>query len=361
MTSYSEMTSSSSDDEDCKPVLIRKHSSTLPRHTPSKSDVGLTIPPVTSATSNSSSQITYDVTITTPWGDASTVTSQITCKRPVEFTHSWSFAGTDVVTRILTVVVENVTSSALTLSEPKLSLSNIKDITSLNGKKFRPLRALGSSTFAWKVSSSPFNSLNTSAQFHADLVSRCDDISDDVTSTVTYQFEVDNLRPIYTIACSVDDDEELRNGVMTSLRVDVTRLRDDPDHETTSNGQQLLMFQVMDTRGRWAVFGKSSGILSMPASRIRESTHDATHVATATVEVMPLVSGSLHMPYVLLHRFMKRRSSEFDEQLSSTQSPVLKPPRLRDFERGEVFYHHVAHQVAVLPPQSDVTHCVTEL
>jgi len=42
-----------------------------------------------------------------------------------------------------------------------------------------------------------------------------------------------------------------------------------------------------------------------------------------------------------------------DEELSSTDSPVLKPPQLKAFEKGEVFYQSQATQVRVLPPDVD--------
>ena len=38
-----------------------------------------------------------------------------------------------------------------------------------------------------------------------------------------------------------------------------------------------------------------------------------------------------------------------DETLSSTDSPVLKPPKLKEFRRGETVYKHQAMQVHVLP------------
>ena len=38
-----------------------------------------------------------------------------------------------------------------------------------------------------------------------------------------------------------------------------------------------------------------------------------------------------------------------DETLSSTDSPVLKPPKLKEFGQGDVVYKHQAVQVHVLP------------
>ena len=60
-------------------------------------------------------------------------------------------------------------------------------------------------------------------------------------------------------------------------------------------------------RGNWAICGKSSGVFSMPSPRNGTSFHA---VDTVTVEVMPLVSGYIHLPYIILHRYLRRGSSE---------------------------------------------------
>lgn len=62
---------------------------------------------------------------------------------------------------------------------------------------------------------------------------------------------------------------------------------------------------------------------------------------------MPLLSGNLHLPSIVLHRYVKR-TTEFDEKLSSTDSPVFKPPKLKAFKRGEVVYVDQSKRVRVL-------------
>ena len=56
------------------------------------------------------------------------------------------------------------------------------------------------------------------------------------------------LQPIYVVSCATDDAQPLRSGCMTSLRVEVSRVRDDSGHENTPSGQQLLMFQGGSSR-----------------------------------------------------------------------------------------------------------------
>uniref|UniRef100_H2YYF7 TRAPPC10/Trs130 C-terminal domain-containing protein n=1 Tax=Ciona savignyi TaxID=51511 RepID=H2YYF7_CIOSA len=194
---------------------------------------------------------------------------------------------------------------------------------------------------AWKVNGSTHFSSIINAQFVVDVVSSCD-VTDDVmspgddviVSKATYKFELDNIQPIYYVTCVTGDGESpLRSGDMTSLRIEVRRVRLDPGHETTKNGQQLLMFQVVDNRGRWAVCGKSSGVISLPLPNAIQSDNGVIAVGSATLEVMALIAGNLHLPFVILNRYMKRHSSELDERLGSTDSPVLKPPRLKPFEQ----------------------------
>lgn len=67
---------------------------------------------------------------------------------------------------------------------------------------------------------------------------------------------------------------------------------------------------VIDTRGRWAVCGKSTGVISVPLSSV-EAADLGPPVAKASLEIMPLVAGFLHRPVVTLQRYLKRRSGEF--------------------------------------------------
>ena len=54
--------------------------------------------------------------------------------------------------------------------------------------------------------------------------------------------------------------------------------------------------------------------MSMPAPPRNNSNEDETFSYdaedTVNVEVMPLVSGYIHFPYIILHRYLRRGSSE---------------------------------------------------
>ena len=80
-------------------------------------------------------------------------------------------------------------------------------------------------------------------------------------------------------------------------------------------------FLVVDNRGRWAVCGKSSGILSYKSSSLASASEDS--VQSATMEVMPLTSGELHLPYIILHRYLKRKSSEYGKIFNYVSQVLL--------------------------------------
>lgn len=77
---------------------------------------------------------------------------------------------------------------------------------------------------------------------------------------------------------------------------------------------------MVDTRGRWAVCGKSTGLFSLPVLPTAVDGDDNTstpkkYMSTTTLEVMPLIDGWLHRPSVVLQRYLKRRSSEFGKEV----------------------------------------------
>ncbi len=81
----------------------------------------------------------------------------------------------------------------------------------------------------------------------------------------------------------------------------------------------------MDKRGGWAICGKSSGILTFPVP----STVDTDEVGGAAsrdsfdIQAMPLLSGNLHLPNVVLHRYVKR-TTEFGRSLFLFRARLLK-------------------------------------
>ncbi|XP_078485701.1 trafficking protein particle complex subunit 10-like [Ciona intestinalis] len=350
-TPYESMESGSSGSDsdlelDRKPPLPNKK---LIRHIPSKSDAGVVQLHHNSNHKREASRYitthTFDVTL--PWNEVPPKSLSLRFVRCLEFTHAWHFFA--VENRMLSVTVDNVTSQTILLRDARLRFVNashmgVVQVSSLAEKKIKPNSNI---VYCWCVSTTKSMPLRLHAQFDIDVVSQ--DITNEViTSTATYKFELENIQPIYNVTC-VTGNGTLRSGEMTSLRIDLRRVRVDSEHETTKNGQQLLMFQVVDNRGRWAVCGKSSGVISLPTSNAIQCENQVEAMGSATLEVMPLISGNLHLPFVILNRYMKRRSSEFDERLSSTDSPVLKPPRLRPFEQGEVVYADQARQVRVFP------------
>ncbi|XP_076819783.1 trafficking protein particle complex subunit 10-like isoform X1 [Clavelina lepadiformis] len=362
LRSFCYSSSESSPDEKQHP-LVDKIPSKI-NHLPTHSYVGplsLSLPP---KKSYKQKQVVppsgYQMRMRMPWDEVEEQMILFSTSRPLDFSHSWSYSSS----RFLSVSVFNLTSKTLTLKNPgvRFCSSSAAEMIYMGCQHPVMLKRAGCCTFSWKVLIPSPSPVQLSAQFEVALSSSHPHLGDEVLSYASYKFELENVKPIYTVTCSIEDQSELVCGVMTNLKVEVEKLRHDPEHEPTSTGQQLVMFQVVDTRGRWAVCGKSNGILCFNARGMASNATDTTPVLSATLELMPLSGGFLHLPYVMLHRYMKRRSSEFDEELSSTESPVLKPPQLKPFERGEVFYRQQAKQLHVSKPDDvDNTRKITEL
>lgn len=286
-------------------------------------------------------KVTCNISFILPWDDVPPVSISAIFTKLMQFSNkllqSYSRSkrpDSTALQNIITVRVENCSPHDFFLSTCFLKSTN-QCVTTVGLQKNEPRKLCPTqkATLAWKAKCSSMSPINFNVHFHADVSTNgC------VTpaNQVSYKFEVENVQPLYTVSMHIGaDGSELVVGQMTSLSITVKRIRRDPEQEHTRGDQQLLMYHVIDTRGRWAVCGKSTGVISIPLSSI-EAADLGPPVAKASLEIMPLVDGYLHRPIVVLQRYLKRRSGEFDEQLSSTESPVLKPPKLMDFRQQEI-------------------------
>lgn len=87
---------------------------------------------------------------------------------------------------------------------------------------------------------------------------------------------------------------------------------------------------VVDSRGNWAICGKSSGVMSMPTPPRGTNNTPSSSAASdsVNVEVMPLVSGYIHLPFIILHRYLRRGSSELGKNAIRFSQPCF----LTDFD-----------------------------
>ncbi|XP_039267443.2 trafficking protein particle complex subunit 10-like [Styela clava] len=293
-------------------------------------------------------EVLCNVSFDLPWNDLPRIPTCVTFNRLFDFSHKlhWTLekcnSSSDFVVMI-SVNVRVLSPCSFLIKNHSLKFNNGEkvSITRLNEEDKKIIQPAEEINFGWKVEFLSSIPPECNAQFDMDIV---DTNQSSSRTPVSYKFEIGHTRTIYTISTQIGEGSKLFCGNMAKLEMVVKRLRRDNEHEHTRSGQQLLMYHVVDTRGRWAVCGKSTGILSLPVAQV-----DGVE-CTASLEIMPLIEGLLHRPNVILQRYLKRRSSEFDEQLSSTESPVLKPPRLMDFRRGEVLNLDEFKQVEVLVP-----------
>lgn len=180
--------------------------------------------------------------------------------------------------------------------------------------------------------------------------------------------------------------EHCRTGALCSLEVCITRLSGlleaDQDEALTGSDEYFstkLMYEVVDNSSNWAVCGKSSGVISMPAAA------QATH--RVHMEVLPLFAGYLPLPDVRLFKYLPHHSAHAsqldadswiendslsldkhgDDQLdsgslrsrgsvhstASSEHKGLPMPRLQALPPGQVFNSSAGTQVLVIPSRDD--------
>jgi len=327
-------TRSSSVERIYTPRLNRRHTTVTPSMKSRKKYNKIkNSPKMKQLTQNNSSEPHCDhnlqLKLDLPWNDFMPVTTNLRLNKPVEMEHTFVNSCNDI--RYVYVKCENVTDHTLKLNCPQLDMENCH---SLNKHDCTEIRPDHSCTFAWKADNDVTNNTTNNNDvtkdddvivFSVNVTSQHEYLGVEANRSCKYKFHSDNTKTIYKIRW-VPDDDVIKVGIMTSFELIVTKHDVDADHETTNCGQQLLMYRVIDKRGGWAICGKSSGILSYNS--------DVT-IQRVTMEVMALLPGNLHLPDVTLHRYIKR-GSEFDEKLSSTDSPVLKPPKLKEFKAGQI-------------------------
>ncbi|XP_010901636.2 trafficking protein particle complex subunit 10 isoform X2 [Esox lucius] len=204
-----------------------------------------------------------------------------------------------------------------------------------------------------------------------------------------YEFQLERVMTLYTMRAEIlpaAGEQHCRSGVLCGLEMSITRLvvPDDDEGKADEEGQTeefpttntKLMYKVTDSSGSWAVCGRSSGLVSMPA--------DANANHRVQVELMPLFSGHLPFPNVNVFQYLPNSASSgqpltnscvennalplpvlLDDQVDAASVPRLGSvrrtatgeqrsgglhmPRLEPFRPGQVFNHSQGRQVLVLP------------
>uniref|UniRef100_A0AAZ3QY12 Trafficking protein particle complex subunit 10 n=1 Tax=Oncorhynchus tshawytscha TaxID=74940 RepID=A0AAZ3QY12_ONCTS len=189
--------------------------------------------------------------------------------------------------------------------------------------------------------------------------------------------------------------QNCHSGSLCGLEMSITRLTEPDDDEEDDGGTEekgqteteevcstKLMYEVVDYSSSWVVYGRSSGLVSMPA--------DANANHRVQVELMPLFAGHLPFPDIKVFKYLPPSANSasqpdtddcvenvilslmdrpLDDQGDTAsfcsqgsvhsvgrgeqQSRVLPMPRLEPFSPGQVFNHSQGCQVLVLPSTDD--------
>ncbi|XP_040580645.1 trafficking protein particle complex subunit 10 [Lepeophtheirus salmonis] len=146
--------------------------------------------------------------------------------------------------------------------------------------------------------------------------------------------ELKDLKTLYLVNSRLDpyEGELIQASSMCSLVVTI---------ELTYCAKDVsIMYEVLVEQGEWAVCSQETGVLNMDNDNTKQNI---------TVEVMPLISGHLNIPYIKLSKYIPSDSN------SSEADTKHLPSRSEPFSDGQVYNINRFDQVQVfMPPSTNV-------
>ncbi|XP_004594143.2 trafficking protein particle complex subunit 10 isoform X1 [Ochotona princeps] len=328
----------------------------------------------------------HKVSIDCPWSIYSTVIA-LTFSVPLRTTHALLSAGTR---KYVQVCVQNLSELDFELSDCNLTHTGdgaALQLVPLNTQCQQRIYSQQSVFFVWELKWTQEPPPALHCQFSVGFSPASQERLSIPLKPYTYEFHVENFFTLYKVQAAIAPPAGLefcRTGSLCALEVCITRLadllevdRDEALTEADSHFTTRLMYEVVDNSSRWAVCGKSCGVICMPVAA------QATH--RVHLEVMPLFAGYLPLPDVRLFKYLPHHSAHAsqldadswiendtlsvdkhgDEQLdsgsvkgrgsvhsaASGEHKGLPMPRLQALPAGQVFNSSTGAQVLVIPSQ----------
>uniref|UniRef100_A0A674BVV1 Trafficking protein particle complex subunit 10 n=1 Tax=Salmo trutta TaxID=8032 RepID=A0A674BVV1_SALTR len=321
------------------------------------------------------------MSIDCPWSIYSTPIS-LTFYIPFKAKHSLLSAGNR---KYIQVCLQNVSDVTFHLMDQRLTdHESSLELQSLNTKAQQLVYSKQSVYCVWNVRWKENMPLCLQCVFSASFSSASEEVS--AFKPYHYEFQLERV----TIMPAAGQ-QNCHSGSLCGLEMSITRLAEPEDDGGTEEKGQTeteevcstkLMYEVADSSSSWVVYGRSSGLVSMPA--------DANANYKVQVELMPLFAGHLPFPDIKVFKYLPPSANSasqpdtdscvendtlslLDRPLDNQgdtasirsqgsvhsvgsgehQSRVLPMPCLEPFSPGQVFNHSQGCQVLVLPSTDD--------
>ncbi|XP_055727525.1 trafficking protein particle complex subunit 10-like [Salvelinus fontinalis] len=340
---------------------------------------------------NHMTAINQRMSIDCPWSIYSTPIS-LTFYIPFKAKHSLLSAGNR---KYIQVCLQNVSDVTFHLMDQRLTEKHHEsslELQSLNTKAQQLVCSKQSVYYVWDVRWKENMPLCLQCVFSASFSSASEEVS--AFKPYHYAFQLERVTTLYSVRTEImpaAGQQNCHSGSLCGLEMSITRLAepedDEDDRGTEKKGQTevcstKLMYKVADSSSSWVVYGRSSGLVSMPT--------DANANHRVQVELMPLFAGHLPFPDIEVFKYLPPSANSasqpdtdgcvendtlsllvrpLDDQGDTAsirsqgsvhsvgsgeqQSRVLPMPRLEPFSPGQVFNHSQGCQVLVLPSTDD--------
>uniref|UniRef100_A0A674BVW5 Trafficking protein particle complex subunit 10 n=1 Tax=Salmo trutta TaxID=8032 RepID=A0A674BVW5_SALTR len=338
---------------------------------------------------NHMTAINQRMSIDCPWSIYSTPIS-LTFYIPFKAKHSLLSAGNR---KYIQVCLQNVSDVTFHLMDQRLTdHESSLELQSLNTKAQQLVYSKQSVYCVWNVRWKENMPLCLQCVFSASFSSASEEVS--AFKPYHYEFQLERVTTLYSVRAEImpaAGQQNCHSGSLCGLEMSITRLAEPEDDGGTEEKGQTeteevcstkLMYEVADSSSSWVVYGRSSGLVSMPA--------DANANYKVQVELMPLFAGHLPFPDIKVFKYLPPSANSasqpdtdscvendtlslLDRPLDNQgdtasirsqgsvhsvgsgehQSRVLPMPCLEPFSPGQVFNHSQGCQVLVLPSTDD--------
>ncbi|XP_066584764.1 trafficking protein particle complex subunit 10 isoform X2 [Prorops nasuta] len=257
--------------------------------------------------------------------------------------------------KYIQIIITGLASQLLQLFNPVLTANsliniNFKNLNPLTGKKLIIGNGMNVS-FMWELEfgNNEKSLMPIKIDFHMQYTSLINRYADtdplEINNMINTKekceaykcnFELINYRTLFLVSSKIEaggsTGEFCRAGSMCNLFLTVVRV----SPSSASKYSPQLMYEILADQTMWAVCGRTAGIISL----------ELVEKQTVTLEVMPLLSGYLPLPFVRLSRYIPAIELKPD---AGRKKERCSGPRLEPFCPGEVYNISKAQQVHVLP------------
>ncbi|KAK6170462.1 hypothetical protein SNE40_018849 [Patella caerulea] len=267
------------------------------------------------------------------------MTCNLSFHHPFQVTHKLHTAKEK---KYLQIVVCGNVESEFYLVRPELSCLNCLDLELIPYNKLTQQWRVSfdqSATFLWMIKPNISDLPNLDMCFNFKYTSTLDVSGEQ--RLFSYICQLEHFQTQYQLSYTVtSDDKTCTTSTPATLTIHVQKAI------TCSRTDHRLVYQVSVDGTTWALAGKSTGVFN-----VSEREYETK------IDVLPLQSGLLHMPFVNIHQYIDSTDNQTevwvrkpsDSDTSDVNKPVKDVTRFAPFNTGEVYNNSQCQQVHIYP------------